>query len=802
MIKKQAIWLLLWFLFLQGWGVFASNVSAGSAQEKSSQTANRLITEDSPYLRQHAHNPVDWYPWGVEAFAQAKAQNKPIFLSIGYATCHWCHVMARESFENPKIAAVLNRHFIAIKVDRERRPDLDEAYLRAIRILAGRGGWPISIFLTPDGKAFAGDIYYPPEEFLALLKQIGLQWKKPQERVLLLAQAEKIADQQEEKSTNSESDLKLNQQTIDTAIEAILAQYDDFQGGFGDAPKYPHEPKLLLLLNELSRVGKNQNPARRAEMLDAVETTLQAMLQGGIYDQIGGGFHRYAIDYEWLVPHFEKMLYNQARLAQVYLLAWQLTGKLEYKRVATQTLDFVLRDLAALEGGFFSAMDADSDGGEGRFFVWKPQEMDAVLLPDFSPEMTRWIKEYYDVTPEGNFEGHSILHVPVSAVKFAHQHGWTLEEFHQKLDTAREKLRIAREKRPHPLRDEKILTAWNGMMIASLAQSARALNRADYLRAATRTAERIWQQSRDADGNLQRSLFRGNASVPAMLEDYAFYGVGLLHLYDVSREPKWLQRAHQLADQMLARFWDKKRGGFFTSLEAESFSGLNHLKDSGLDHIIPSSGSAAALKLLQMLVLRINHFQFHQKADELLHYFSVSVAKNTKPFSSLLTAANDFWNGENHSYGYAAQGGVFVSALLSPLHPKQQSNQKNNQINKISKEKYSLIVEIEIADGWHINSYQVLQKNLVPTSLYVGQAWKMGAVYWPVPDSVQTEFLDNPLLLYHGKVKIETTLTKRKNSHSSDENGLEIIPLQIKLQACSDKICLPPETLTLSLYPP
>ncbi len=417
---------------------------------------NRLILEDSPYLLQHAHNPVDWHPWGAEAFEVAKRENKPIFLSIGYSTCHWCHVMEKESFENPAIASVINQHFIAIKVDRERRPDVDKTYMNAVMLLTGSGGWPMSSFLTSDGNPFFGGTYYPPDLFKNLLLRVAEVWS--QQREQLMAQGERVSVAVSQLTSHQAKVGSLGKDAVLRATTDILSTHDPIRGGFGKAPKFPQESQLLFLLNEAERNDNEQ-------ALEALRVTLDAMSRGGIYDQVGGGFHRYSTDDRWLVPHFEKMLYNQAHLGRVYLRAWRLTGDPLYRRIATQTFDYVLRDMTSPDGAFYSATDADSEGEEGIYFLWSTDQISKSLSP---PDAELAIA-LFGVTDNGNFEGRNILHMPMPLDDFAKQNNLTTNELLMRLDTIRKQLYLSRESRELPLRDEKIITAWNGMMISSLA---------------------------------------------------------------------------------------------------------------------------------------------------------------------------------------------------------------------------------------------------------------------------------------------------------------------------------------------
>lgn len=464
---------------------------------------NRLILEDSPYLIQHAHNPVDWYAWSAEAFDRARRENKPVFLSIGYSTCHWCHVMERESFDNLEIARFMNEHFVSIKVDRERRPDVDSTYMTAVQLITGRGGWPMSSFLTPEGKTFYGGTYYPPDQFKQLLKNVKTAWREDQDE--LVQQADAISLEIQRHMATDKKTQRIGQATIDLAIQQILRRYDDMEGGFSTAPKFPNEAILFFLFDVATRY-------RDKVAMDAVLHSLQEMAMGGIYDQVGGGFHRYSTDPHWLVPHFEKMLYNQANLSRLYIKAYEVTGGINYARVARQTLDYVLREMTSADGGFYSATDADSEGEEGKFFVWSPEQIKTVLTV---LEEADFAIDIFDITTAGNFEDKkTILNLPVSLHVYAQKKHLALQDVTQKLDEVREKLLAARNRRIPPLRDDKIVTAWNGMMITALANAADVFGEDHYLDSAIRTAEFIWSSLRNTDNTLWRSYLTGRYRCP------------------------------------------------------------------------------------------------------------------------------------------------------------------------------------------------------------------------------------------------------------------------------------------------
>jgi uncharacterized protein YyaL (SSP411 family) len=545
---------------------------------------NRLAQEASPYLRQHAENPVDWYPWGEEALRAAREADKPILLSIGYAACHWCHVMAHESFEDPETADLMNRHFINIKVDREERPDLDSIYMSAVVALTGQGGWPMTVALTPDGRPFFGGTYYPPTPrhglpaFRQVLLALAEAWQE--RRGDVEGSAGEIADhlRQTALAETLGSSGALNDDLIDQALNGLLRSFDSRLGGFGRAPKFPPSMTLEFLLRVYAGRGDSMS-------LHMAERTLEAMAHGGLYDQVGGGFARYSTDERWLVPHFEKMLYDNALLARVYLHAWQVAGKPLYRRVVEETLDFVRREMRHERGGFYSSYDADSEGEEGKFYVWTADEIRAAL----GDEAARFMAAY-GVSEGGNWEGHNILHVAEDLTGLGDLSG---------LKEARLKLFNIRARRVPPGLDDKVLTAWNGLMLAAFAEAGRVLDRPDYTATAVANAEFLYATMRRDDGRLLRSwqAAAGDARYNAYLEDYAFLADGLLALYETTFDPRWFAWARELADLMLAHFSDPAGGFFDTSDDHEA---LLHRPKDVQDNATPSGNGMAAHVLLRL----------------------------------------------------------------------------------------------------------------------------------------------------------------------------------------------------------
>lgn len=554
------------------------------------QRTNRLASETSPYLLQHARNPVDWYPWGPEALERAEREDKPILLSVGYSACHWCHVMERECFENPTIAALMNASFVCIKVDREERPDIDDVYMAATIAITGAGGWPMTVFCTPEQTPFFAGTYFPPEDrqgrpgFATLLQRIARLWDE--DRDALYRQGGELRDHLLRQST-LEAAQSVSAQSLELATGYLARGFDAKWGGFGTAPKFPPAMALHLLMRQFSRTGNSQ-------LLEMVTRTLDSMARGGMYDHVGGGFARYSTDERWLVPHFEKMLYDNAQLARVYLHAHRLTGNAEYAAVVRETLDYVLREMHAPDGGYYSAQDADSEGEEGKYFVFTPRELRGVL----EPEEVRLFCAYYDITDAGNWEGMSIPNTPRALLEVASELGLSVDEAQALLRTAKAKVLEYRQERVAPDTDDKVLTGWNGLMIGAMSEAARVFAEEVYLHSATRAAEYIWSTLRTQDGKLLRTTRKGHPHVAAVLEDYAYLADALVDLYEATAETAWLTRAHELAETLLTDFLDSDTGTFFqTSHHHEAL--IVRVRGSN-DGALPDAGTAAARALLRL----------------------------------------------------------------------------------------------------------------------------------------------------------------------------------------------------------
>ena len=550
---------------------------------------NRLIHETSPYLLQHAANPVDWYPWGPEALQAAKTQNRPILLSIGYSACHWCHVMERESFENEAIASLMNQHFVCIKVDREERPDLDEIYMQAtVTLNHGQGGWPMTVFLTPDQKPFFAGTYFPPDDrwgrpgFPSLLKKISDAWKT--DSAGLINQAHQLTERLKNELT-AVSPVSVSASVLDEAVIQFREHFDERHGGFGSAPKFPPSAGLSLLLLCYRRTGESRT-------LQMVTRTLDAMAAGGIYDHIGGGFARYSTDERWLVPHFEKMLYDNALLCTTYLEAYQVTKQASYRQVTIDVLDYILREMTDLAGGFYSSTDADSEGVEGKFFVWTQTEVQAVLQ---NTEDTRRFCACYDITDQGNWEHRSIPNRPRPIETVAKELNLTTDELYETVQRVRPLLYRARQQRIPPGLDDKIITAWNGMMISAMAEAGRVLGIVRYIDGAMKAADFLLSVHRTAEGTLLRTSRQGRAHLDGVLEDYAYLAEGLIDLYEACGQERYLTAALQLGERIVHSFRDEDQGGFYTT--AKTHETLIIRTREGADGATPS-GNAVAVSAL------------------------------------------------------------------------------------------------------------------------------------------------------------------------------------------------------------
>lgn len=593
---------------------------------------NRLIHEKSPYLLQHAWNPVDWYPWGEEAFEKARREDKPIFLSIGYSSCHWCHVMERESFADEEVAELLNEHFVSIKVDREERPDIDHIYLTVCQALTGQGGWPLTIIMTPEKKPFFASTYFPRERrfgrpgLLDILPEVAATWRTDRSGLLLVG--ERVCESVRRHFHNRPGDLSAD--VVDEAYRALEASFDAEYGGFGSAPKFPTPHVLVFLLRYWYATGNTR-------ALAMARKTLECMRRGGIYDHVGFGFTRYSTDRKWLVPHFEKMLYDNALLAYAYLEAHQATGAPLYARVAREVFAYVEREMTAPEGAFYSAQDADSEGVEGKFYLWTPEEVRGVL----GEEEGALFCEVYGIRPGGNFQGRSVPNLVDSPLEtVAGVLGVTAGDLARRLEAGRARLLEARATRVPPHRDDKVLTAWNALMIAALAKGARVLGEEALAQRAVRALDFLWAHLRREDGRLLARYREGEAACPAYLDDYAFLVWGLLELYETTFDARFLRQAYDLTGQMLHLFWDDESGGMF--LYGKDAEQLIARPKVLYDGAMPSGNSVAALSLVRLARLGGNE-DLHRKAEAQMRAFAGEVSRDPAAHCFFLTAVQFAW---------------------------------------------------------------------------------------------------------------------------------------------------------------
>ncbi len=655
---------------------------------------NRLQHASSPYLRQHADNPVDWYEWGAEALERARREDKPILLSIGYSACHWCHVMAHESFEDPETAAIMNRDFINIKVDREERPDLDDIYMQATQIFTrGHGGWPMTVFLTPEGKPFHAGTYYPREAgrgmptFQQIMAAVIDAWRNRREQVYHVA--EQIAEGlQRDLLDLGESGSALDAELLEQAVRRAMRDFDPVYGGLSRAqPKFPAPMNYEFLLSMTPYLA---DADLRARALEVVTFTLKKMARGGIYDQIGGGFHRYSVDRMWLVPHFEKMLYDNAQLSRLYLHAWQATGEAFFKRIAEEIYDYLLREMQAPEGGFYSSTDADSEGEEGKFFVWSLEELRAIL----PPEVAESAIAYWDVTESGNFEGRNILHVPAEPSQVALKLGIPLETLEAHIAQARQMLYAKRQERVPPHCDDKILAAWNGLAIASLAEAARVLGRADYRQAAVRAAEFILAQMYP-DGRLLRSYRAGRAQLSGYLEDYACLIDALLQLYQTTFEARWLEEAIALAETVLTYFAAEDGGFYDTSSDHEQLIARpRNLQDNAMP-----SGNSLLAKVLTQLAAYTGEVGYSEAARAALTPLAGAMREYPLAFGEALGAARLLVHGVQEVAILGAPDAPQTVALLEVLQRGYYPNAVVAHAADASEMFPPLLGERELIDG-------------------------------------------------------------------------------------------------------
>ncbi|OZG74472.1 thioredoxin domain-containing protein [Hahella sp. CCB-MM4] len=736
---------------------------------------NHLIREQSPYLLQHAHNPVHWHPWNEETFALAKSRNLPVFLSIGYSTCHWCHVMEEQSFDDLEVAELLNRSFIPIKVDREQRPDLDEIYMTAVQIMTGQGGWPMSTFLTPEGHPFFGGTYFSKEQFIRLLGQISQLWNT--ENANLVEQGKRLAEAIDRYLTPPSSEASVGHDVIEAVRGQLLQTADKHHGGFGQAPKFPQEATLLFLLDQISR---DDRPLPRIPEWDLIRQTLDNMLQGGIYDHIGGGFHRYSVDSAWQVPHFEKMLYNQAQLIRVYTQAYQICGDPEYRRVVSEIITYVLRDMRSEDGLFYSATDADSEGMEGRFFIWTYNEVKSLLNKE------EWIlaRKAYGITGTGNFESANILHLTAPMATLAENlplgHKTTesttrYEQLIDKLQQIKTRLYEHRRLRVPPLTDTKIITEWNGMMIAALAEAARVMEVPSWLNEAVRAAEKLWQIHRQPNGLFWRLSMDRVGSDNALLEDYAHLIEGLLQIYDANHDHIWLERTEAMLTTLKEQYWDQNNGGFFVS--SGDHQGPMLVRSKNLGDQATISGNSQMLSVLTALYRRTGDLQIQAITNEHIAAFAHSVSQYPMSCPYFLKGLAEVEQPNPTGLQYTTAGQIWAQAYKT---------------ERTDSGLWEVTLKIHLSEGWHIQTHQCRdpQGQSTQVRLLSENHHECLDIRYPSPEPWKTN--DGKLLeIYSDQCEINLTL---KVHHPAP------VRLQLNLQACNETSCHQPHTLLFNLW--
>lgn len=819
------VWLIgaIWLAFLAGvWCV-------AHADKPAPHKPNRLAQESSPYLQLHAHNPVDWYPWGPEALEKAKAENKPIFLSIGYTSCYWCHVMERQVFENEAIAVYMNEHFINIKVDREERPDIDELYMLSLQVylqLAGSnqgGGWPLSMFLTPSGKPIAGGTYYPPEDlpgrpgFLTVLKSVETAWRTREKDVV--STSDVIAKEVKRLSTPALvlTPADLNSALVAKAVEAVSAAHDPDYGGFDFSPASPDSPKFPIpsRLELLQTVGPFAEQA--PELLRQLDQTLTLMEQGGIRDHLGGGFHRYSTDRHWLVPHFEKMLYDNAQLASVYTRAYIRTSQKNYRQVAEGTLDFLLRDMLDESGTFHSALDAESDGVEGKYYVWSPDEV-ARLLTNAELKIAELV---YGLDQKSPFEVGSVLHLPKSIPDAAEALKLPVAELESKLDTIRGKLLTARQFRKALLKDDKVLTSWNGMAIQALAEAGQAFGKHEYTDAAKRAATTLLEKLKSEDGKLLHMYRGGIAKGPAYLEDYAGLVGGLLALHQSTEDLRWLKEAQRLTDEMILQCADKRGGFFINSIRHEE---LLARSKNAYDSVVPSGNSQAVRNLVRLAKLTGDN-RYRDVARQTLEVFASQFEQSPAGHAYLAIGLAEYLS----AFGTPEAGANPLAALPMPGKPAmpapsapspppaapekltvfaQPSADDASEHPLVTIEaavaagqfhpgaKCPVEVTLKIQEGWHINANPARPKFLKPTDLKAkfASGATLGTVTYPKGEDLLSEGVDEPLSVYEGTVVLKTTIDIPADFAATEET----VTFTLQYQACNEKACKSPVKVNFS----
>ena len=748
---------------------------------------NALIDEASPYLQLHAHNPVDWRAWGPEALQEARRLDRPIFLSVGYSTCYWCHVMERQVFSNPEIAELMNRWFVNIKLDREERPDLDQIYMIATQLVSGHGGWPNSIFMTPELKPFFAGTYFPPTDapglpgFPRILAVLNQYWTERREEVD--AQADQITAAIRQYETERQAPpMAPDSVLFNRAIAGIKGRYDAMGGGFGGAPKFPPCIQLDFLLNTHKSSGDTV-------ALDMVRHTLSKMSRGGVYDQVGGGFHRYATDANWLVPHFEKMLYNQAHLAHLYTAVYRVTGEQVWSSVAEDIMRYVEREMTDPEGGFYSALDAETETVEGKYYLWEEAAIRELLGRD-----SELFFEVYDLVSVPKGEG-EILYVPRPLAQVAADLEIDVVQLAERMSELRRRLLEQRSTRTYPLLDDKILASWNGMMITSYAYAYQVLQVEAYRQAAEGAAAFVLGRMRNADGELGRSYRHGALKKEGYLEDYAFMTQGLLALYRATGEQRWLKESRELADLMIARFWDEEEHGFFfTAHGTDLIARIKNAQDAAL----PSANAVAVHSLLDLAQIT-GQKEYLDKAAQTLFAFGGMAQANPTAFIHMIAAA--------HKYTQTDWGIVTKERMPASVAGRQpkiqtdppkitllQSMAELSDASPVPGESFQVSVHLDIDEGWHINANPASKEMLIPTSLILNATlpFEVLAVDYPDADRLYVAAVGETLAVYEGRVTVRAEARLSPGLPAGTTGEMRLL---VQYQACDDQRCLPPDEL-------
>jgi hypothetical protein len=761
--------------------------------------ANRLARESSPYLLQHAHNPVDWYPWGEEAFGKARREEKPIFLSVGYSSCHWCHVMKRESFEDDEVARVLNAHFVAIKVDREERPDVDDLYMRYVQLTGQGGGWPMSVFLTPEGVPFFGGTYWPKARFLKLLDALSQSWRDERPRILAQCGAVREALQEHADAEYRAPERPLSPETSARAFERLCGQFDFEDGGLLAPQKFPPHQTLAWLLDRAAAAPEDPRPR---EML---KLTLDRMMRGGIHDHLGGGFHRYATDTRWFLPHFEKMLYDNAQLAEAYARASALLKDPACARTARGTYDWVLREMTAPDGAFYSSLDADSEGGEGRFYVWSYKEVEQVLGAD-----APLCAEVYGLKPEGNYDeeaagrptGWNIFHLPAPLEEVARRRKLDPAALQDRTASWKEKLLAARSRRPRPPLDDKVLTGWNALMIGSLARGSRWLNEPRYLEAALRAAEWLLARQRTPEGRWRAAYRAGQSKLAAYLDDYAFLAHAFLDLHEATGKARWRDEAVAVVQILDEHFRDAKRGGYF--FVADDHERLLARVKSPLDHVTPSGNGSTAQALVRLARLT-GEPRYAERARELFSAFHALLDLAPLQVESLLRAL------DAHFVAGGKTPGNSGTDRTSGLSPNSRLRVQRGPVvaelfvghdRLCAGEAAPVVVRLTLDEGYHLQSSATGNSGTDQTSglspnfrfrLATPELGRLAGEKYPPPEKIALP-RGGEIAGYRGTVVAGAWL----NVPPDARPGAHVLKVEVEFQACGRKSCEAPQTVTLS----